>query len=602
MNNPSQDEPSGDNGMFGDRRRLMKPSRNRRIAGVGLPGVRYDSDDLPVVRYDSDDVDFVGLTGLASYRYYTVNVHEDVAAGLYASDAITEMAADYRGVSVEKFKSMKEAGEDDWATDRVLESQLSEVEDEAAAIDNAWNGSQFRPKDQQPPSTKLAGLDLSKTDISNYQSRYAKAAKDGIDPLVQELLEEELNASDTLKGISRDHLAVIGRRIIATIETPILDAMLQGNLPALYYSNPEVRASVQKVWALRSSQPSCYGQWLVDKAGQSPTPAQLVEVLDYMNKYISPSNFNTNEISLRIDRVKSKRWPRNESEAGVRKYLSKAPNGYDFPSKDRVDQVSKFIDNLTARLDSLPATAHHVPLAAPLAEVGYSKNSEKRLKCHFAHLSSNYIMCLAEAVCEILFPGQFRMFQCVIFPIWSASMAVTAEIMLTRLCDGYTNNGGGFSHYLAGRSNDSALGLSEEAWRHLTNQAVKNTPWKSNVALITQRYDDISERETRRYEEITKQIESIRKRKEKLKKIAKLRRKLKAQQEAEKIGPEELEKVRDEQETEDFKEYVKESLIEIANIKAGLYALSILREKIADAENDLAELDQQHEGSPDNDD
>ena len=407
---------------------------------------------------------------------------------LYTADEVLHLASQINGVSIERMKAIQ----DERASESAEESADDEVDD--GYTDNKWKRSIFHPistsKLDTPATSATSALptsfnpcdtafDLSKTNISEYHSPFAKAATEGIDRLVECVLEEELRLSKTLRKVPIQHLKTIGISIVMSMETAVLDALLRGNLPFLYFTDFQVRRSIQRLWKLRSSQPSCYGQWLVDANGISPSPEELGSVVKRMRRYITPENPKDIELALQIDRVKTKSWPMERTRAGVRKYLC-SQNMSGQPSLDRIKEVKKFCENLMERLKALPSHKYRVPLAAPLCEIGYSKDSGKRLKAHFAHKSSNYIMCLMEATFEINFPGKYQMFRSVIFPIWCAAHAATSEIILTRICDGYTTNGGGFSHYLAGLSNASALVVGDHDWRHLTALAVSNTPWVAN--------------------------------------------------------------------------------------------------------------------------
>ncbi|KAL9116917.1 MAG: hypothetical protein Q9187_006555, partial [Circinaria calcarea] len=100
------------------------------------------------------------------------------------------------------------------------------------------------------------------------------------------------------------------------------------------------------------------------------------------------------------------------------------------------------------------------PLANPLVEIGYAKHPVARLAQHKKHSSSNYIMNLVEAACRVRYGLSYGMQQFIIYRIFAARQAAPAEILFTRLAQGYIEDGGGFSHALAGRSNHLALSIS----------------------------------------------------------------------------------------------------------------------------------------------
>lgn len=103
----------------------------------------------------------------------------------------------------------------------------------------------------------------------------------------------------------------------------------------------------------------------------------------------------------------------------------------------------------------------------------------KRLACHRAHRSSNFIMNLFEAVCSYLYPGQLRLQQHTIFLIFQPIHNSLSEIVASRLSQGTIFNAGGFSFYPPGRSNATVDQYSlaayqewkEWAWYHTNLQA-----------------------------------------------------------------------------------------------------------------------------------
>lgn len=73
------------------------------------------------------------------------------------------------------------------------------------------------------------------------------------------------------------------------------------------------------------------------------------------------------------------------------------------------------------------------------------------------------------------------MAQFVVFLIFQPAMASVAEILWTRLGNGYTSSGGGFSHYLAGRSYHSALKVTQAQWAEFADRASRYPPFVANT-------------------------------------------------------------------------------------------------------------------------
>lgn len=85
-------------------------------------------------------------------------------------------------------------------------------------------------------------------------------------------------------------------------------------------------------------------------------------------------------------------------------------------------------------------------------------------------------MNLTDAICSLLWPSTYKIEQSVIFLCTSSEHAVLAEILFTRLAQGYIHDGGGFSYYAAGRSNNSALQYTTSDWEHFWKWTLANIP------------------------------------------------------------------------------------------------------------------------------
>ena len=168
--------------------------------------------------------------------------------------------------------------------------------------------------------------------------------------------------------------------------------------------------------------------------------------------------------------------------------------------KAHVIQTKAFIRALRQRLASIDPADLDKPLQFPLVEVGYAKESIKRLSAHKSHRNSNYIMNLMDALFTLWGPkigsGQserpkYKIEQEVIALIWKVDQAEVSEIGLTKLAEGYIHNAGGFSHFPAGLSNDSAHRLRPKIWSAAQEWMLENTCYTSNLQGIE---DDVQER------------------------------------------------------------------------------------------------------------
>lgn len=161
--------------------------------------------------------------------------------------------------------------------------------------------------------------------------------------------------------------------------------------------------------------------------------------------------------------------------------------------KAHVIQTKAFVRALRERLDSIDPADQDKPLQFPLVEVGYAKESIKRLSTHKSHCNSNYIMNLMDALFTLWGPTigtgknerpKYRIEQEVIALIWKVDQAEVSEIGLTKLAEGYIHNAGGFSHFPAGLSNDSAHRLRPKVWSAAQEWVLRHTCYRSNLQHI----------------------------------------------------------------------------------------------------------------------
>jgi len=181
---------------------------------------------------------------------------------------------------------------------------------------------------------------------------------------------------------------------------------------------------------------------------------------------------------------------------GKLKYLwsSQDRDSHHKPCQSHIDNINDFCRNLERRLQHVrQSPAWTEPLAVPLVEFGYACSPVQRLKEHRTHQKSNYIMNLADAVCRLLFNGKFYFEQYIVYHLFRPEQAAASEILFTRLGQGYTLNGGGFSHHLAGRSNHTALGVTALNWSRYLKDAMKTTPllqvYDENIAASARRIE-----------------------------------------------------------------------------------------------------------------
>ncbi|KAF7449344.1 hypothetical protein TUN199_02168 [Pyrenophora tritici-repentis] len=155
-------------------------------------------------------------------------------------------------------------------------------------------------------------------------------------------------------------------------------------------------------------------------------------------------------------------------------------------SPAHVKETVHFIDQLRARIASVPLEDRDKPMQHPLVEIGYSKRCLDRLKDHARHNSSTYIMNLTAAIFHATRNAVSKVYKIQkagIYLIWLPEHAEISEIGLTKLAEGYIHNAGGFSHFTAGLSKHSANRTSAREWNGAKEYLVDYSAFQANLQL-----------------------------------------------------------------------------------------------------------------------
>lgn len=203
-----------------------------------------------------------------------------------------------------------------------------------------------------------------------------------------------------------------------------------------------------------------YVQYLVDKHEISPTPAEILEALGVAEEYVNSAGkglAKSDQAAAKIDSAVGNA----RGASSTRRYVFK---------DSQVATFCEFVEYTRRRMESLPQDK---PLQRPLAEVGYATETYNRLRDHQRHSSSNYLMNLMEAI-FISRDTPYKMAQFVVFECIHPSHAMFAEILYSRMALCYIKQGGGFSHFPAGRSHRGAKHMAPEYWAKA--QEVYNSP------------------------------------------------------------------------------------------------------------------------------
>ena len=260
--------------------------------------------------------------------------------------------------------------------------------------------------------------------------------------------------------------------ILASMDNELLKSLIDGSLPRkAEIPAGHVSNALQRIQDQNPSPPSIYQNCICDHLGISPTPVQWELVCNHMIEYIQGGK-ESNELATTVDQLiyPTDIWPPLLAKTGLRRYTEWRSfiedDGDGQPSNAHRGMVRHFVSEMMNRIkDDLQSGRGHIPLAAPVIQLGFSINARYRLREHRRHLHSNYLMNLAEAMFKHLYPGTFRLQQLVIYACYRPSQPWFSEIILTQLGQGYTDGAGGFSHYPAGRFNGSAYNnTSQSEW------------------------------------------------------------------------------------------------------------------------------------------
>jgi hypothetical protein len=241
-----------------------------------------------------------------------------------------------------------------------------------------------------------------------------------------------------------------------------------------------------------TKRPVIYANMICDRAGMSPTPAQWKLVCDHLAAYIV-DDVDGNKLAAKIDQAihPTKIWPKKLAQEGLRRYLD--PRRY-LKNRGRPDHtkdpnrraiLAVFLAEMNERISNEILLGRcNAPLEASVIEIGYTINPRSRLLEHANHVNSNYLMNLSQSAFQILFPGRFTLQQQIIYHCWRSSQPWLAEIAFTQICQGYTQRAGGFSHYPAGYSNDSAFKqLAMAEWTILESEV-------SRLGVLERNFED----------------------------------------------------------------------------------------------------------------
>lgn len=370
-----------------------------------------------------------------------------------------------------------EAEDDDEEDDDII----SESEDTEAGDDM---GTQMEHESQRYIDATQEPFSPDLLDSRELSNRYAKALHDeGYTAVIKRVWEdEERTGHRTFKADDQTLFWKTAIRVLASTQTCLINEIIAGNIARAYRHDAKIREVLEgneRRW--RTRQPCVYQQILVDGNGDSPSATQVLEMVDYRRRYMTDDAQLANAID---NAVGGPGISLARSAAGFRRYLEMKND--ERPSHKKVKQLRRFCTNLEQWCQDVPEAEKDQALQRPLAEFGYTNNPKVRFADHKAHRKSNYLMNATEAVCRLHYP-EFSIERYVIYYIWSSEQASVAEVLFHDLGGGYIHMGSGFSHFPAGKSVHSVMGVDEALWTQWTNEAAEFSPVLANMRNETQR-------------------------------------------------------------------------------------------------------------------
>lgn len=311
--------------------------------------------------------------------------------------------------------------------------------------------------------------------------------------VITEVLALELPKYTTSTVIVPTSLSsIISECVLILASAPLIfTAAVDGTLTQQYPVDSNLQLEYRRIQERAHIQPSIYIHLLADDDGVAPSAKQYMVIRDTILKYIDDVEPD-HELAYFIDNIYPPSSLKASSTYEFRKYLQTAAT---LRSPHRVEALHRFCEGILQRYLSTPSQSRNLPFAHPPGECGYARNSHTRLSQHRNRQSSNYIMNLTEDICSHLnttrqFPQLFRMHQFIIYLIFRPRQAEIAEVFCSGLLQVWTENGGGFNHYPAGRSNRSARDVSVQAWNEHETYARGNTMLLENLERQREMVED----------------------------------------------------------------------------------------------------------------
>ena len=349
--------------------------------------------------------------------------------------------------------------------------------------------------------------DWDKDEREEFVEHVRAIETDGLLPVIERALDFEADAESSLAIRYENNMqewTFNSYLTLCSMDKKVIGELTYGNLALAVQRDSELRERLEKYKERSKQQPSIYARVHVSQDGSAMSVRDARRLVKWLQRYASEDlrivqHEKCRMAFWRIDREFSKRWSRENTDAGHRRSLmSKSGERSD----DRLKVIKKFTDQLHARCQ---AAEEDSLLSPPLLYIGYALRADNRQRQHEAcGSSSNWLASLVQAMCNVLWGrGKYLMQFFVICPLSEEPQGPVAEMLLTRVTGAYYHGGTGFCIDIAGKSMESihfnklSHMQARDRWAEHDQWVEDNTPvnenWDVQSALLEE--EDKGERE-----------------------------------------------------------------------------------------------------------
>ncbi|RDI89429.1 hypothetical protein Vi05172_g143 [Venturia inaequalis] len=378
------------------------------------------------------------------------------------------------------------------------------------------------------PTTATTGALVPAALADVRQSRYVKGLQKGYCDFLKLVYDEEVNRSSILNRVKREHFINVGWQILAGMMTPILMAVIRGDLAEkAAMQDPDIMA-VLKLYQdphVLEHLPCIYQMIFANTDGHGPTVGEWNEILEAMEVYISNTNLTPRlNMIAAIDLVYFEGCAAIHARAGIRNLLQ---NNDRKEVLVRRNYIRGFIKAVRKQISKVERMSHLTPQQQqeyrlkPKTYVGYTHSAQERWAEHDED-PHNVLFALVTAVSQVKFgEDAYGLKKFIVVLIAEEIEAAFAELIVAAIADCYYNTGNGFNIADAGGSVASFGKLTAKRVDLISVWRNKHSPFHANqvaqTKLLERRMELSQEIDRLRAEaaEITRQREALKEEKRK---------------------------------------------------------------------------------------